>query len=168
MSQVQFNSQLTDQISVSDEAAKQLLALTENEEGVNGIRIFVSGGGCGGMSYGMTFVEQPTPFDTTLEKGNLKVHVDLEIERRIESLVEMGELSRDEGRHWLEKMLSLSPQTPDSSLPSEEDLEQLLVNKGNKDDAKKVLEKSKELAMKNPEEYEDMKSSYDDLEAKIK
>ncbi len=76
MSQVQFNPQLTDQIAVSDEAVKQLLALTESEEGVNGIRIFVSGGGCSGMTYGMTFVDQPTPFDTTLEKGDLKVHVD--------------------------------------------------------------------------------------------
>ena len=76
MSQVQFNSQLTDQVKVSDEAVKQLLALTESEDGVNGVRIFVSGGGCGGMSYGMTFVDQPTPFDTTLDKEGLKVHVD--------------------------------------------------------------------------------------------
>ncbi len=76
MSQVQFNAQLSNQINVSDEAVKQLLALTENEDGVNGVRIFVSGGGCGGMSYGMTFVDQPTPYDATLEKGDLKVHVD--------------------------------------------------------------------------------------------
>ncbi len=76
MSQAQFVTELTDQITVSDEAAKQLLALTENEEGVNGVRIFVSGGGCGGMSYGMTFVDQPTPFDTTLKKGDLNIHVD--------------------------------------------------------------------------------------------
>ena len=76
MSQVQFNSQLTDQIKVSDEAVKQLIALTDGEEDVNGVRIFVSGGGCGGMSYGMTFVDQPTQFDTTLEKNGLKVHVD--------------------------------------------------------------------------------------------
>lgn len=76
MSQVQFNSQLTDQVSVSDEAVKQLLALTENEDAVNGVRIFVSGGGCSGMTYGMTFVERPTEFDTTLEKDGLKVHID--------------------------------------------------------------------------------------------
>ena len=76
MSQVQFNTQLTDQINVSDEAVKQLLALTESEEDVNGVRIFVSGGGCGGMSYGMTFVDQATQFDTTYEKDGLKVHVD--------------------------------------------------------------------------------------------
>ena len=72
MSQVQFNTQLTDQIKVSDEAVKQLIALTENEDSVNGVRIFVSGGGCGGMSYGMTFVENATEFDTTFEKDGLK------------------------------------------------------------------------------------------------
>ena len=76
MSQMQFNTQLTDQINVSNEAVKQLLALTENEDSVNGVRIFVSGGGCSGMTYGMTFVEHPTEFDTTLEKDGLKVHVD--------------------------------------------------------------------------------------------
>lgn len=76
MSQVQFNTQLSDQIKVSDEAVKQLLALTESEDGVNGVRIFVSGGGCGGMSYGMTFVDRPTEFDTILDKEGLKVHVD--------------------------------------------------------------------------------------------
>ncbi|HEB81629.1 MAG TPA: iron-sulfur cluster assembly accessory protein [Gammaproteobacteria bacterium] len=76
MSEAQFKTQLSDEIKVSDEAVKQLLALTENEDGVNGVRIFVSGGGCGGMSYGMTFVDQPTEFDTTLEKDGLKIHVD--------------------------------------------------------------------------------------------
>lgn len=76
MSEVQFNTQLTNEVSVSPEAIKQLLALTENEEGVNGVRIFVSGGGCGGMSYGMTFVDGPTEYDHIWEKDGLKVHVD--------------------------------------------------------------------------------------------
>ena len=76
MSDIQFNNQLTDQINVSPEAVKQLLALTENEEGVNGVRIFVSGGGCGGMSYGMTFVDQPNEYDCVLNKDGLKVYVD--------------------------------------------------------------------------------------------
>ena len=76
MSDIQFNNQLTDQINVSPEAARQLLALTENEEGVNGVRIFVSGGGCGGMSYGMTFVDQPNEYDCILEQDGLNVYVD--------------------------------------------------------------------------------------------
>lgn len=76
MSTVQFNTQLSDEITVSPEAVKQLLTITENEDGVNGVRIFVSGGGCGGMSYGMTFVDQPTEYDCTWEKDGLKVFID--------------------------------------------------------------------------------------------
>jgi iron-sulfur cluster insertion protein len=76
MSEVQFNSQLSSQINVSPEAIKQLLALTENEDDVNGVRIFVSGGGCGGMSYGMTFVDKPNEYDCSWEKDGLKVYVD--------------------------------------------------------------------------------------------
>lgn len=76
MSNLQFNSQLTNEINVSPEAIEQLLALTEGEEDISGIRIFVSGGGCGGMTYGMTLVEEPTQFDTTWEKDGLKVYVD--------------------------------------------------------------------------------------------
>lgn len=76
MSELQFNTTLTNEITVSPEAIKQLLALTEDEDGVNGVRIFVSGGGCDGMTYGMTFVEAATEYDATWEKDGLKVHVD--------------------------------------------------------------------------------------------
>lgn len=76
MSTVEFNNTLTNEITVSPEAIKQLIAITESEEGVNGVRIFVSGGGCGGMSYGMTFVDQPSEYDCSWEKDGLKVYVD--------------------------------------------------------------------------------------------
>ena len=77
MSEVAFNHQLTGkQIDVSAEAIQQLIALTDEEPDVEGIRIFVSGGGCGGMTYGMTMVEQPTRYDCTWEKEGLKVFVD--------------------------------------------------------------------------------------------
>lgn len=76
MSEVQFNSRLTDEIKVSPEAVEQLIALTENETNVSGVRIFVSGGGCGGMSYGMTLVEEPGPYDCVLEKDNINIYVD--------------------------------------------------------------------------------------------
>ena len=76
MSDVQFKSQLTDELKVSPEAIEQLIALTENEHNVNGIRIFVSGGGCGGMSYGMTFVEEAMPNDCVLEQGGMKIFID--------------------------------------------------------------------------------------------
>ena len=76
MSEVQFNPQLTDEIKVSPEAIDQLIALTENEQGVNGVRIFVSGGGCGGMSYGMTMVEEPLASDCVLEQNGMKIYID--------------------------------------------------------------------------------------------
>ena len=46
----QFNSQLTDEIIVSAEAAVQIKAIVDNEDSVNGIRIYVAGGGCGGTT----------------------------------------------------------------------------------------------------------------------
>ena len=76
MSTVEFNNQLSDEINVSPEAIKQLLAITESEDGVNGVRIFVSGGGCDGMSYGMTFVDQPSEYDCSWEKDGLTVYID--------------------------------------------------------------------------------------------
>jgi iron-sulfur cluster assembly accessory protein len=76
MSDVQFKTNLTDEIKVSPEAVEQLIAITEKEDDVNGVRIFVSGGGCGGMTYGMTFVEQPHEFDCVLETNGMNIYVD--------------------------------------------------------------------------------------------
>ncbi len=76
MSDVQFNNQLTDEVSVSPEAINQLAAIINQEPDASGIRIYVSGGGCGGMTYGMTLVEQPTKFDCVLETDKLNLYVD--------------------------------------------------------------------------------------------
>ena len=76
MSAVEFQPKLSNEITVSPEAVKQLIALTENEFGITGVRIFVSGGGCGGMSYGMTFVEEPLPTDCVLEQDGINVYID--------------------------------------------------------------------------------------------
>lgn len=76
MSDVQFKTSLTDEIKVSPEAIEQLIAITEKEDDVNGVRIFVSGGGCGGMTYGMTFVEQANESDCVLETNGMNIYVD--------------------------------------------------------------------------------------------
>lgn len=76
MSDVQFKTSLTDEIKVSPEALEQLIAITEKEDDINGVRIFVSGGGCGGMTYGMTFVEQANEFDCVLETNGMNIYVD--------------------------------------------------------------------------------------------
>lgn len=76
MSEVEFKTQLTDEVKISPEAMNQLSAIVDQEADASGIRIYVSGGGCSGMTYGMTLVEEPTEFDSVLETEKLKLYVD--------------------------------------------------------------------------------------------
>ncbi len=76
MPELQFETKLSNEISISPSAVEQLINITNSEDNVAGIRIFVSGGGCGGMTYGMTLTEQGGQFDTVLEKDGLNVYVD--------------------------------------------------------------------------------------------
>ncbi len=48
------------------------------EKGINNhaLRVFVSGGGCSGLSYGMTFAEGPDIGDQTFEINGVQVVVD--------------------------------------------------------------------------------------------
>ena len=52
----------------------ELLANAESD--IAGIRVFVSGGGCGGMTYGMTYAEEVTEYDSALEGDGYKIIVD--------------------------------------------------------------------------------------------
>ena len=76
MSNIQFNHTLTDEIKVSPEAIKQLVAITESETDIAGVRIFVHGGGCGGMEYDMTLVDQPNQYDCILQADSMNIYVD--------------------------------------------------------------------------------------------
>lgn len=50
--------------------------LTEAGDEASAIRVFVSGGGCGGMAFGMTYADQTTDYDHIMEMPELKVVVD--------------------------------------------------------------------------------------------
>lgn len=78
MTQAAYSSQIADhEMRVSPAAATQIKELLGSiEEKVEGIRIFVSGGGCGGMTYGMTYAESVGPYDKVLEMDGVKVLVD--------------------------------------------------------------------------------------------
>ncbi len=52
----------------------ELMASAESD--VVAIRVFVTGGGCGGMAYGMTYSGQITPYDSTLEAAGYKLVID--------------------------------------------------------------------------------------------
>lgn len=76
MSDNEFTGALTDEVNMTDDAVTQMLAILENESEALGVRIFISGGGCSGLSYGMTLIQQPTEFDSQWEKNGLKVFID--------------------------------------------------------------------------------------------
>ena len=50
--------------------------VADPDAGTNLIRIFVAGGGCGGMGYGMTFAEDTTNTDSIIEADGFRVAVD--------------------------------------------------------------------------------------------
>jgi iron-sulfur cluster insertion protein len=74
-----FSTQLTEaDLEVTASAQSKLAEIVgQSEDDVEGIRIYVGGGGCGGMSYGMTFTDEITEFDTVQEFEGFKVMVDV-------------------------------------------------------------------------------------------
>jgi len=54
---------------------KELMADIEDDD-IEAIRVFVSGGGCSGMTYGMTFTDTRSDYDSVLEAGGMKLYVD--------------------------------------------------------------------------------------------
>jgi iron-sulfur cluster insertion protein len=56
--------------------AKMAELFTDTDDELEAIRIFVSGGGCGGMTYGMTFTDRRTEYDCVLEANGFSVYVD--------------------------------------------------------------------------------------------
>lgn len=73
-----YKTEIAEQeIKVSPAAADQLKTLLGSiEEDIAGIRIFVSGGGCGGMTYGMTYAEAVYDYDKVLAGDGFKIMVD--------------------------------------------------------------------------------------------
>lgn len=64
-------------ITLTTTAADKLEKIMD-EKGLadHALRVFVSGGGCSGLSYGMTFAEAPETGDQVFEAAGVKVIVD--------------------------------------------------------------------------------------------
>jgi len=77
-SAVEFNPTLTDaDVRLSETATAKLAELIQQtDDDIEAVRIFVNGGGCGGMGYGMTFTDSRTEYDCVLEGGEVRVYVD--------------------------------------------------------------------------------------------
>ena len=53
----------------------ELFSQVEDDD-LKAIRVFVSGGGCGGMGYGMTFTDTLSPYDCVRREQGFDVYVD--------------------------------------------------------------------------------------------
>jgi iron-sulfur cluster assembly protein len=64
-------------VQLTDGAIKMVKDLLEQKDVPDhGLRVFVSGGGCSGMQYGMALEAEPGPFDNVVEQGGIKVFID--------------------------------------------------------------------------------------------
>jgi len=64
-------------VVITDSAARRIAALKQQEEaGGAFLRIAVSGGGCSGFQYGLSFDDQRNPDDFVFERGDVAVIVD--------------------------------------------------------------------------------------------
>jgi iron-sulfur cluster assembly protein len=68
----QPNTQL---ISIAESAAEEIKRLLPNETGKSGLRLEIKGGGCSGMSYGLSF-DNAKENDHVIEAQGVKVFVD--------------------------------------------------------------------------------------------
>jgi iron-sulfur cluster assembly protein len=66
-------------VTLSDKAAAEIKQIMDQNGGTfQGIRVFVAGGGCSGLSYGMQIADEPaTAEDLVFEAEGVKVIVDM-------------------------------------------------------------------------------------------
>lgn len=64
-------------LNVTPAAVQVIATLLEERKIPNyALRIFVTGGGCSGMQYGMAFEEQPKDYDKVVEVGGVRLLID--------------------------------------------------------------------------------------------
>jgi len=66
-----------DDVRLTPAAEQKMAAIfADTKDDLEAIRIFVSGGGCSGMSYGMTFTNRRTDYDCVFQANGFDVYVD--------------------------------------------------------------------------------------------
>jgi len=64
-------------LTITDAAGAKFAELVSDADSdVLGVRVYVAGGGCSGMNYGMTFAEEQTPWDHRHDAGNYRLYID--------------------------------------------------------------------------------------------
>ncbi len=77
LNQEHITPSATPVLTVTAEAAAKIreLLVARNLEGYS-LRVFVSGGGCSGLQYGMTLEEKPDEYDTVINAEGVNLLVD--------------------------------------------------------------------------------------------
>ena len=66
-----------DHITITPACETQLAAIMQDaDKEFTGLRVFVEGGGCNGLTYGMTYVEESTEYDSVLQCEGFQLVVD--------------------------------------------------------------------------------------------
>ncbi|GMQ76226.1 MAG: hypothetical protein BMS9Abin01_1493 [Gammaproteobacteria bacterium] len=67
------------EVTITSAASEQLAKLFEDidDNDIEAIRVYVAGGGCGGMTYGMTFADRKTEYDKVLKGDGYLFYVDV-------------------------------------------------------------------------------------------
>ncbi|MBI3362154.1 MAG: iron-sulfur cluster insertion protein ErpA [Chloroflexi bacterium] len=67
----------TDTIEITGAAANKVRGILQERNLLDhGLRVFVSGGGCSGMQYGMAIEGTPREFDNVVEAEGVKLYID--------------------------------------------------------------------------------------------
>lgn len=67
----------TDTVQLTETAASMVRNLLVQKNVPNhGLRVFVSGGGCSGMQYGMALEAEARPYDHVVERDGVKIFID--------------------------------------------------------------------------------------------
>ena len=68
-----------DDVTITPTASEQLANLFKgiDDDDIEAIRVYVAGGGCGGMTYGMTFTDRKTEYDKVLKGDGYLCYVDV-------------------------------------------------------------------------------------------
>lgn len=92
------NSISDEEISVTAAAQEQLAKLfgEVDDEEIEAIRIYVAGGGCAGMTYGMTFTDGKSEVDKVLKGDGYEIYVDAVALNYLQG-VEIDYVARDTG-----------------------------------------------------------------------
>jgi iron-sulfur cluster assembly accessory protein len=78
------STQQSQAVTITNKAAEKVAEFMK-QEGNTGLylRVYVSGGGCSGLSYGMGFEEKPDEDDSVIEQNGVKVLVDTYSQRHL-------------------------------------------------------------------------------------